>query len=157
MTHDFSPSSSFWANNKQIVLFCTAWQAGLGQCPHSPMRISARHTVYSLILCGEWEKHISNQGSISWYCAQLLRLAPNFLTAFSENQKHVLALNFCSRKSSQKVGRRAQELSAIFKKSTPELKKWKLMLSVTGQLFSLYIVMIANFTHKYIWYFCQQT
>ena len=56
-------------------------------------------------------------------CAQLLRPEPNRLTAFSgeevERQKMFLTFNFFTRKSSQKVGRQVQYLSAIFKKLTP--------------------------------------
>ena len=69
-------------------------------------------------------KHIMTWGQIlKNSCAQLLHLAPIFKTAFSSNeverQKHFLALNFFTRKSSQKIGRRAQLLSARIKKLIP--------------------------------------
>ena len=57
---------------------------------------------------------------------KLLHPAPNFLSSFSveevELQKHFLALNFFSRKSSQKVGRRGAIVERNFQEIEPRAK-----------------------------------
>ena len=64
-----------------------------------------------------------SRGQFPEICAQLLRSAPNLLTVFSgeevEHQKMFLALNFFTRKRSQKDERQVKKLRRSFKKLTP--------------------------------------
>ena len=66
-----------------------------------------------------------NLGSISRNLRSDIVLGTQLLTALSgeevECQNHFLVLKFLTRKSSQKFGRLAQQLSTIFNKLTPNL------------------------------------